>query len=130
MKKKLLVICLIVLFCAAAVSSAAYVHHRNNQDKTVTVITTLPISAITEKAHSDDYYLTIKLDGWYQAENSLPTDTISVKTTKSVFEKAEIGASYAGVTVEVSIPTDHPRTDIGMLIKENKISYFKIVLVS
>lgn len=127
MKKKLLVICLIVLFCAAAVSSAAYIHHRNNQDNTVTVITTLPISAITEKVHSDDYYLTIKMDGWYQEQYKLPSDTISVKSTKSVFEKVEVGNDYIGVCVEINIPADQPRADVGMLIKEDKVGYFKII---
>ena len=125
--KKGVVIFLIVLLCAAVVSSAAYIYHMNHREKTVTVITTLPICEITEKVHSDDYYLNIKMDSWYQEEYKLPSDTILVRTTKSVFEQVTAGKDYIGVCVEINLPVDSPRADIGMLIKENQVAYFKII---
>lgn len=121
------IVFLIVLLCAAVVSSAAYIYHMNHREKTTTVITTLPICEITEKVYSDDYYLNIKLDSWYQEQDTLPSDTILVRTTKSVFEQVTAGKDYIGVCVEINLPTDYPRVDVGMLIKSNQVAYFKII---
>ena len=125
--RKSVIIFLIVLLCATVVSSVAYIHHINHREKIVTTITTIPICEITEKVYSDDYYLNIKLDSWYQEENMLPSDTILVRTTKSVFEQVTAGKDYIGVCIEINLPSDHPRTDVGVLIKENKVAYFKII---
>ena len=125
--RKGVIVFLIILLCAAVVSSVAYIYHMNHREKTTTVITTLPICEITEKVYSDDYYLNIKLDSWYQEQNTLASDTILVRTTKSVFEQVTAGKDYIGVCVEINLPADYPRVDVGMLIKSNQVAYFKII---
>lgn len=128
--KKSLAILLIVLLCAALVASVVFLYHINYREKTVTVYTTLPICGIIEKVYSDDYYLNIQLDSWFQEENKLPSDVILVRCTKSVFEKVTTGNGYVGISVEIILPTDSAQEDIGMLILENKIGYFTITSVT
>ena len=128
--KKRLAIPLIILLCAALVDLVVFLYHLNHRDKTVTVGTSLPICGITEKLHSDDYYLKIQLDSWFQEENKLPSDAILVRCKKSVFEKVTVGNEYVGVSVEIVLPDDTPQSDIGTLIREGKIGYFTIYLVT
>ncbi len=125
--KKSVVLILTVLLCVTVVSSAAYIYHMNHREKTIMVATTLPICEVTEKVYSDDYYLNIKLDSWYQEEYKLPSDTILVRTTKSVFEQVTVGKDYIGVCVEIILPDDYLRADVGVLIRENHTACFKII---
>lgn len=125
--RKGVIVFLIILLCAAVVSSVAYIYHMNHREKTTTVITTLPICEITEKVYSDDYYLNIKLDSWYQQEYKLPSDTILVRTTKSVFEQVTVEKDYIGVCVEINLPGDYLQADVGVLIRENQVACFKII---
>lgn len=127
--KKGLAILFVVLLCAALVASVVFLYHINYREKTVTVYTTLPICGITEKVYSDDYYLNIQLDSWFQEENKLPSDVILVRCTKSVFEKVTTGNGYVGISVEIILPADAPQSDIGTLIRENNIGYFTITSV-
>ncbi len=125
--KKRIVIILTVLLCVTVVFSAAYIYHMSHHEKTIMVATTLPICEVTEKVYSDDYYLNIKLDSWYQEEYKLPSDTILVRTTKSVFEQVTVGKDYIGVCVEIILPDDYLRADVGVLIRENHTACFKII---
>ncbi|MBQ6852474.1 MAG: hypothetical protein IJO04_05545 [Oscillospiraceae bacterium] len=125
--KKSVVLILTVLLCVTVASSAAYIYHMNHREKTIMVATTLPICEVTEKVYSDDYYLNIKLDSWYQEEYKLPSDTILVRTTKSVFEQVTAGKDYIGVCVEIILPDDYLRADVGVLIRENHTACFKII---
>ena len=139
MNKKGMVVFLILLLCAALVASVIFIYHISQREKTVMVSSILPICAITEKVHSDDYYLSIQLDKWFQEENKLPSDIVRIKCTKSVFEKASVGNDYIGAGIEILLPADSPElniltgmldTPIGMLILENKTGYFTITSVT
>ena len=125
--KKSVVLILTVLLCVTVASSAAYIYHTNHREKTIMVATTLPICEVTEKVYSDDYYLNIKLDSWYQEEYKLPSDAILVRTTKSVFEQVTVGKDYIGVCVEIILPDDYLRADVAVLIRENHTACFKII---
>ncbi len=60
----------------------------------------------------------------------MPSDAILVRCKKSVFEKVTVGNEYVGVSVEIVLPDDTPQSDIGTLIREGKIGYFTIYLVT
>ena len=139
MNKKGMVVFLILLLCTALVASVVLIYHISHRERTVMISSILPICAITEKVHSDDYYLSVQLDKWYQEENKLPSDIVWIKCTKSVFEKASVGNDYIGAEIEIVLPADSPElnalngmldTPIGMLILENKIGYFTITSVT
>lgn len=120
----------VLLLCAVLVASVVFLCGMNQREKTVTVGSVLPICAITEKVHSDNYYLSIQLDSWFQEENKLPADIVLIKCTESVFEKVSVGNDYIGAGIEIVLPTDYPQIDVGVLIRENKIGYFTITSVT
>ena len=128
MNKKRLIAFFVLLLCAVLVVTVVILC--GQREKTVTVGSVLPICAITEKVHSDNYYLSIQLDSCFQEENKLPSDIVLIKCTKSVFEKVSVGNDYIGAGIEIVLPTDYPQVDVGALIRENKIDYFTITSVT
>ena len=92
-----------------------------------TIITTLSIQDITEKSHTDDYYLTILLDDFVAEEYGLSYKSLTLRTTESVYNKVKINSGFVGVSLKIVIPGNQEKRDLGMILKENLTDWCEVV---
>ncbi len=92
-----------------------------------TIITTLSIQDITEKSHTDNYYLTILLDDFVVQEYGLSYNSLTFKTTESIYNKVKVNTGFVGVSLKIVIPTNQEKRDLGMILKENLTDWCEIV---
>ncbi len=121
--KKYMISLLIVIFIVICIFSVLKVSTKPD----TTIITTLSIQDITEKSHTDDYYLTILLDEYVVEEYNLSYDKLTLKTTESIYEKVKENSGFSGITLKIEIPGNQEKRDLGMILKENLTDWCEII---
>ncbi len=92
-----------------------------------TIITTLSIQDVTEKSHTDNYYLTILLDDFVVEEYNLSYNSLTLKATESIYNRVEVNSGFAGVSLKITIPANQEKRDLGMILKEKLTDWCQIV---
>ena len=92
-----------------------------------TLVTTLSIQDITEKSHTDNYYLTILLDDFVVQENGLSYNSLTLKTTESIYNKVKVNSGFVGVSLKIVIPSNQEKRDLGVILKENLIDWCEVI---
>ena len=92
-----------------------------------TTIITISIQNITEKSHTDNYYLTILLDDSVVQEYGLSYNSLTFKTAESIYNKVKVNSGFVGASLKIVIPTDQEKRDLGMILKENLTDWCEIV---
>ncbi len=92
-----------------------------------TVVTSLSIQDITDKSHIDNYYLKILLDDFVVQEYGLSYNSLTLKTTESIYNKVKVNSGFAGVSLKIVIPGSEEKRDLGMILKENLIDWCEVI---
>lgn len=93
-------------------------------------VTSIPIQDIKTKFYDNDFYLTIVLEDDIIEDYNLSYNEIDFKVNKSIYDKIIINSDYTGITLEVVIPYNHPKNDIGIILKEKYTDYCKIIAIT
>ncbi len=92
-----------------------------------TTITTMSIQDVTEKNHTDDYYLTLLLDDFVVEEFGLSYNSLTIKTTESIYNNVSVNSGFVGVSLKVTIPNNQETRDLGMILKENLTDWCQVI---
>ena len=92
-----------------------------------TVITTLSIQDITDKSHTDNYYLKILLDDFVVKEYGLSYNSLTLKTTESIYNKIKVNSGFSGISLKIVIPGSEEKRDLGMILKEKLTDWCEII---
>lgn len=125
MKRNLMVA--FILLCLA-VCVFGVVKMSNKDDHSF--VTALSIYDITEKKQDDEFYLTVALDDFVVEEYSLSQNDFTFQVKESIYNKVIANSGFTGVSLKVTIPYDQPKSDIGMILKENRTDYCEIISVT
>ena len=99
----------------------------STKPQSTTIITTLSIQDVTEKSHTDDYYLRLLLDDFVVEEYALTYNSLIIKTTESIYNNVDVNSGFVGVSLEITIPSNQEKRDVGMILKENLTDGCKII---
>ena len=116
-----LVICIVLIsvFCLKLPSAKGY-----------SFVSSVPITDITDKFYSDDYYVTVVLEDDIVEEYSLKHNQLTIPVNKDIYNQVVVNDGFAGITLQVTVPSNQPKTDIGMVLKEERAEYCRIVSVT
>lgn len=95
-----------------------------------TFITSIPVLDITDKFSEDEFYVTIVLDDCIVEEYRLTYNELTVPVNEEIYDEIVVNEGFAGVTLQVTIPDNQPKSDIGMVLKEKLTQYCKIISVT
>ena len=122
--KKYLILLFVIIGLVICVFSILKI---STKPQATTIITTLSIQDVTEKSHTDDYYLRLLLDDFVVEEYALTYNSLIVKTTESIYNNVDVNSGFVGVSLEITIPSNQEKRDIGMILKENLTDWCKII---
>lgn len=122
--KKYLILLFVIIGLVICVFSILKI---STKPQATTIITTLSIQDVTEKSHTDDYYLTLLLDDFVVEEYGLTYNSLTIKTTESIYNNVDVNSGFVGVSLEITIPSNQEKRDIGMILKENLTDWCKII---
>lgn len=118
-------ISLLVIVCVALCALLIFKISTKPQN---TIITTLSVQDVTEKRHINyDYYLTLLLDDFVVEEYRLPHETLTIKTTKSIYDDVVVNSGFSGVSLKIVFPDNQEKRDLGMILKENLIDWCQVI---
>ncbi len=81
-------------------------------------ITAIPISKVSDKYEKEGtFYLTVVLDNHIVEAYHLAYNEVTFRTSEKVYHEAISGQDYIGVTLKIIPPKDHPKADIGYILK-------------
>jgi len=118
---------LIPLFVVIGIAICVFPILKISTKPDTTIITALAVQDITEKSHTDNYYLTILLDDFVVQEYGLSYNSLTFKTAESIYNKVKVNSGFVGVSLKIVIPTNQEKRDLGMILKENLTDWCEIV---
>ena len=122
--KKYLILLFVIIGLVICVFSILKI---STKPQATTIITTLSIQDVTEKSHTDDYYLTLLLDDFVVEEYGLTYNGLTIRRTESIYNNVDVNSGFVGVSLEITIPSNQEKRDIGMILKENLTDWCKII---
>ncbi len=118
---------LISLFVIIGIVIFAFSIIKASTKPDTTIITTLSIQDVTEKSHTDNYYLTTLLDDLVVKKYNLTHNSLKLKTTESIYNKVKINNGFVGVSLKITIPHNQEKRDLGMILNENLTDWCQII---
>ena len=124
-KKHLILVCLII--CTISISVFCL---KPANTKNYNFVASVPISDITDKFYSKEYYMTVILDNCIVEEYNLKHNKLTIPVSKDIYDQVVVNDGFTGITLQVTMPSDQPKTDIGMVLKEELVEYCRITSVT
>lgn len=110
-------------------SKKDYVSKISNKNE-YSFVTSIAIYDITEKIHEDEFYLTVALGDCTIEEYNLPYDKLTLRASERIYDEVVVNSGFIGVSLEITIPYNQPKSDIGMILKEKHTDYCEIIAVT
>ena len=73
------------------------------------------------------YYLTILLDDFVVQEYGLSYNSLTLKTTESIYNKVKVNSGFVGVSLKIVNPSNQEKRNLGMILKENLTDWCEVI---
>lgn len=95
------------------------------------LITTIPISDITEKTYYNKlFYLTIVLDDYIIEKYNLSYNELTLKSSERIYNKIIVNSGFSGASLRITITNNKSNNDLENILKERNTDYCEIIGVT